>query len=726
MAVPAQQQAIPFGDYFLLKRIAVGGMAELFLAEDSRTKKLVVIKRILPYLASEPEFVQMFLDEARIAAQLHHRNIVEVKELGKLGEHIFIAMEFLDGIDLRRVLQQEQKRQQSVPFAVGAYIVARICDGLHYAHNRVGLDGKPLELIHRDISPQNVMVAYTGDVKLVDFGIAKASAVVERSKPGVIKGKYLYLAPEQLTQERLDHRADLFAVGTMLYEITTGKSPFAKTTTEAVILAIRNEEPPPPHLVRSDFPLGLSRIITKCMAKDRTRRYQQAGEIRDDLDDFVTQSLPMNQFGLKTYIARLFGNEDDRTMVNLPERPGPPVPDQEPEDTTASTSSDKFKMPLTGPRGDAEVTRPTAPDARAQEDEDNEPRTQTARPEDIARAFAAPLPQRRGSGVNYAQAGASDERTQMADESTRLGPPEPADAEEHSEASQPTPSVSSFKGRRPTGGFTPTNESPPPPPVTRGERKSPAPVFDAPVLPQEPSTANERRKHTAQSSKVTSRPNPKQPPRPPDRDEDESTADFRLSRIGKLPKLTGWLDNERTAMIVAVSLLVAGLIALVAVIISRTRGHDETPTRPPVEKLHPKQQQPEPRDDQTGATPVVTPKVDPQKTAEENAAKPDAGLQLAANSDEQAMDNQDQAQEPPPEQKQHSAPDKTAVIFKAPAGTQIKVGKQSVVPGKQYRYAAGALRFTYRCPARGSRTENRTEKVARGRSTQTIVLKCSK
>ena len=182
------QNAVPFGKYLLLKRLAVGGMAELYLAKDPSNDSLVVIKRILPYLAQETEFVRMFLDEARIAAQMHHPHIIQMHELGHLEGTIFIAMEFVEGVDLRKILQQEQKRMSVVPPDIAAFLTARLCEGLHYAHNKAGSDGRPMGFIHRDVSPQNLMVGYRGEVKLVDFGISKATSFMERSKPGVIKG----------------------------------------------------------------------------------------------------------------------------------------------------------------------------------------------------------------------------------------------------------------------------------------------------------------------------------------------------------------------------------------------------------------------------------------------------------------------------------------------------------------------------------------------------------
>ena len=312
------QTAIPFGKYLLIKRLAVGGMAELFLAQEPPGSELVVLKRILPYLSEEPEFVQMFLDEARIAAQLHHPNIVQVYELGKLDNTIFIAMEFVEGVDLRRVVQEENKFGANVPYGVAAAICAQVAEGLDYAHFSKGVDGVPLELIHRDVSPQNVMIGYDGRVKIVDFGIAKAGTYVNRSKPGVIKGKFLYLSPEQVSQDKLDHRADIFALGTMMYEITTGKSPFAKPTTEGILYAIRSEDPSPPHLLKDDYPTELSRIIMRCLAKDRSQRYQRAAEVQADLEAFLESGVIKQSTDISDYIARLMGEEEERTVLHIP------------------------------------------------------------------------------------------------------------------------------------------------------------------------------------------------------------------------------------------------------------------------------------------------------------------------------------------------------------------------------------------------------------------------
>jgi serine/threonine protein kinase len=359
-------------------------MAELFLAQEPPKPELVVLKRILPYLSEETEFVQMFLDEARIAAQLHHPNIVQVYELGKLDNTIFIAMEFVEGVDLRRVVQEEAKFGATVPYGVAAAICAQVAEGLDYAHFSKDVHGVPLELIHRDVSPQNVMVGYNGRVKIVDFGIAKAGTYVNRSKPGVIKGKFLYLSPEQVAQDKLDHRADIFALGTMMYEITTGKSPFAKPTTEGILYAIRSEDPSPPHLLKDDYPIELSRIIMRCLVKDRAQRYQRASEVQADLKAFLISGVLRQSTDISDYIARLMGEEEERTVLHIP------VASAARKDATAALAPSFNPMPrkdvtaAMSPGGMSRPRRAPEPGPPVPDfDDEREPPTQMARPSEL-------------------------------------------------------------------------------------------------------------------------------------------------------------------------------------------------------------------------------------------------------------------------------------------------------------------------------------------------------
>jgi len=370
------------GNYLLHKRIAVGGMAELYLAQDVRDGDSVCVKRILPYLAAENEFSNMFLDEARIASTLQHPNIVAVRDLGNTGDNIFIVMEFVDGLDLRRVAQEEQKKKQQTPYALAAWIVARVAEGLGYAHDICwprghARAGKRIGLIHRDVSPQNVMLSYDGDVKLVDFGIAKASEEMDKTKPGIIKGKFLYLAPEQVTGEKLDHRADLFALGTLLYEVTTGKSPFQRATAEGVIVAIRSEEPEDPKKIRRDFPAELTRIIRKCLQKDRAKRYQSGGEVAEDLDAWLQTQDETGAPELAEYLDKLLGGTKAR-RVSLPPPPPVPVRPQQPSGRPGDQTVDHpparapARRPAAPPRSPPAPARPPPPVASLGDDDEPE------------------------------------------------------------------------------------------------------------------------------------------------------------------------------------------------------------------------------------------------------------------------------------------------------------------------------------------------------------------
>ena len=191
------------GQYAILRRLAVGGMAELFLAKDIEGDRRVVIKRIRPYLCEDERIAGMFLDEARIAAQLHHPNVIQILELGRIENALFIAMEYVDGVDLWQLFGEEQKAGRMLPYTITAYVVAQVCAGLDHAHNRKNREGLPLNIVHRDVNPKNVMVGFDGSVKLVDFGIAKARTMIEQTRPGTVKGKYQYFSPEQATEGQI-------------------------------------------------------------------------------------------------------------------------------------------------------------------------------------------------------------------------------------------------------------------------------------------------------------------------------------------------------------------------------------------------------------------------------------------------------------------------------------------------------------------------------------------
>ena len=210
----------PFGKYHLLERLAVGGMAELFLAKSfgaAGFERLLVIKKILPHMSEDEEFITMFIDEARIASTLSHSNIIQINELGKEGTDYYIAMEYVMGKDLSRVGEKMTQRKSTIPIPLAVLVTSRICEGLEYAHRKKDSTGKSLNIIHRDISPGNVLISYDGDVKLIDFGIAKAQNRMGRTTAGTLKGKFGYMSPEQVRGMPLDHRSDIFSVGILLY-----------------------------------------------------------------------------------------------------------------------------------------------------------------------------------------------------------------------------------------------------------------------------------------------------------------------------------------------------------------------------------------------------------------------------------------------------------------------------------------------------------------------------
>jgi eukaryotic-like serine/threonine-protein kinase len=281
-----------FGKYTLLRRLATGGMAELFLALQKSVagfEKIIVIKRILPSMNTDQAFIDMLLHEARIAATLSHPNIVQIYDVGFAEGAYYIAMEHIHGEDLRSIVRQMKKlRLSEFPLEHALAIVNGICAGLAYAHEKRGLDGEPLRIVHRDISPQNVVATYGGDIKVVDFGIAKSGdRIGEDTKSGRLKGKVPYMSPEQARGEEIDWRSDIFAVGIILFELTTGKRLFKGRNELETLRLICDRTYPTPGSVRAGYPPRLERIVMKALAKDREQRYQTAREMQSDLESYI-------------------------------------------------------------------------------------------------------------------------------------------------------------------------------------------------------------------------------------------------------------------------------------------------------------------------------------------------------------------------------------------------------------------------------------------------------
>lgn len=307
-----------FGDYRLLRKIAHGGMAEIFLAEN-RTGSVVAIKRLLPHFAEEERFIRMFIDEAHITSHLDHPNIVAVHDDGKIGGSYYIAMEFVQGHSLFAVSERARAAEASLPFGLSAFVVAELLNGLDHAHLARDSAGQPLGVVHRDVTPQNILLSYDGDVKLLDFGVAKARTRLTHTEAGFTKGKLSYMSPEQARGDALDHRSDLFSVGIILYELTTRSRLFDKDGPGGILSAIVNHPIPRPSSRCADYPEELEAIVMRGLAQDVEGRWRSAGEMRLALLRFVRRQgprLPPGRPQIRKMLYDLFGPPDFRTVVD--------------------------------------------------------------------------------------------------------------------------------------------------------------------------------------------------------------------------------------------------------------------------------------------------------------------------------------------------------------------------------------------------------------------------
>src|SRR5260370_26577311 len=260
-----------FGKYFLMKKLAAGGMGEIFLAKQQGPagfQKILVVKKILSHLTENKEFIEAFLGEARLAAQMNHRNIVQVYELGEQERSYFIAMEYVQGKSLRDVIDAAMNRREQVPSELCRLIAEQICDGASYAHNLTDMSGPSLNLVHRDLNPQNVLISYTGDVKIIDFGIAKSELSTVKTEAGMIKGKFVYMSPEQSLAKKLDKRSDIFSIGISLYEMLTSVNPFHKSNIVLTLESVLRYEPPPPSAYDAGY-APFDSIISSPLANHR-------------------------------------------------------------------------------------------------------------------------------------------------------------------------------------------------------------------------------------------------------------------------------------------------------------------------------------------------------------------------------------------------------------------------------------------------------------------------
>jgi eukaryotic-like serine/threonine-protein kinase len=317
------RKAQQLGRYHLLDRIAFGGMAEIYRAKTfdaGNQPHLVAVKRVLAHLAEDDDFIQMLVDEAKIASLLRHPNVARVYEFARAHGEYFIAMEFVDGKDLRTILERCRSKKKPVPPQHAAYIAAEIASGLHAAHVAVDPRGRPLRIVHRDVSPSNVICSYNGELKLCDFGIAKATLSQVNTKTGVIKGKVKYMSPEQALGRKLDHRSDIFSLGSCLYEMLTRVPPFTATNEMDLLIKVRDAKYRPVRDLVPTVPAELEAITDRCLARSRAHRYQTSQEAATALKSFLKGYMPeYSRSHLGRYIRKQFATEIEKELRLLEE-----------------------------------------------------------------------------------------------------------------------------------------------------------------------------------------------------------------------------------------------------------------------------------------------------------------------------------------------------------------------------------------------------------------------
>ncbi|NVB84085.1 MAG: serine/threonine protein kinase [Kofleriaceae bacterium] len=298
------------GKYVLVGELAKGGMAELFLALHKGPEgflKVVVVKRVLPHLTQNAEFVQMFADEARLAARLEHANIVRTWEFGASQGNYFTVMEYLAGEDLANVLRRLAESRQVLSIQAACTIALEVCKALHFAHELTDTAGRPLGLVHRDVNPSNVIITYSGDVKLIDFGVAKTTVNVSKTIAGSVKGKLAYMAPEQIIARGFDRRADVFSLGVVLWETLAIQPLFGRDGDAATMYAIMNDPIPLVSKYRPDVPPALDAIVSKALSRTPADRYETAAELMDALEEFLATQPGLDSRYLPTTMETLFG-----------------------------------------------------------------------------------------------------------------------------------------------------------------------------------------------------------------------------------------------------------------------------------------------------------------------------------------------------------------------------------------------------------------------------------
>jgi serine/threonine protein kinase len=335
------EDGVLFGQYRLLEKIATGGMAEVWKARMKGVEgfqKTVAIKKILPHMSDNEEFLTMFVDEAKLAAQLSHNNIIHIYDLGKIANSYFIAMEYIDGHDLRSILKKSEETGQPVTIELALFVASKIAQALDYAHRKRDFDEKELGLVHRDVSPQNFLISYEGDIKLCDFGIAKAASKASHTIAGALKGKLQYMSPEQAWGKTIDNRSDIFALAAVLFEMLTRQKLFSGESEMSVLEQVREGRVKPPSSLNDEVSPEIDAIVLKALGKEPENRYQTAGDLARDLDEILYSYRPTpTSADLAIHMHRLY----IETPVALP-RTDHVVEESEPEPEAFSPEPEAF------------------------------------------------------------------------------------------------------------------------------------------------------------------------------------------------------------------------------------------------------------------------------------------------------------------------------------------------------------------------------------------------
>jgi TonB family protein len=339
---------VKFGQYVLVEKIATGGMAEVWKARMRGVEgfqKIVAIKKILPHLSDNQDFIEMFVDEAKLAAQLNHNNIIHIYDLGKIQSSYYIAMEYIDGSDLKTILRRGEDRGHPMSVELALFIASKLASALDYAHRRKDFEEKEMGLVHRDVSPQNVLVSQEGDIKLCDFGIAKAASKASHTQAGALKGKLQYMSPEQAWGRTIDRRSDIFALATVLFEMLTNRKLFTGDNELSILEQVREARVQPPSVFNDEVTPEIDKVVLKALQKDPANRYQTAGEMARDLDAILYSFKPTpTSADLAIYMHRLSTAEPEgfdaaATMIDTPIPAVPAEPPPAPKPVPAPTPS---------------------------------------------------------------------------------------------------------------------------------------------------------------------------------------------------------------------------------------------------------------------------------------------------------------------------------------------------------------------------------------------------